>query len=102
MMYLNPNQFEGGAYPGLQSVKADGFLLFPEELMGVFYPADKEAAGFVNIEHDGEQVTACVWNGEAYQTWLATRPAPVEPEVEPESLTAAEIAEALLSGINDI
>lgn len=60
----------------IQSTPAPGLLEFPDEFMPVFYPSDKRAAGFVDIEDDGRRVTSCVWNEEAYQRWCAENPAP--------------------------
>jgi len=103
MMYLNPNRNESGAYCAPQSLRADGLLIFPDEFMAVFYPTGKELAGFVSIEHDGERVTSCVWNEEAYQAYLVTVPTSAAPvESLPSTMTDAELAAALLDGINDI
>ena len=74
-MYLNPTK-QGDSYPALQSNQAPGLLYFPDEFISVFYPSDKRAAGFVSIEHDGEKVTSCAWDDEAYQAWCAENPAP--------------------------
>lgn len=84
-MYLNPIKSVGGAYPPLQSVRADGLLRFPEEFVPVFYPSDKRVAGFVNITDDGETVLTCEWNEEAYLAYAEAHPEtePKEPEAEP-------------------
>ena len=61
----------------------------------MFYPADKRAAGFVSIEHDDETVTDCTWNEEAYQSWLAKQPDPLDarrPEKEAELSAACNSA----------
>lgn len=60
----------------LQSTPAPGLLEFPDEFLSEFYKEGKRAAGFVIIEDDGEQVTACRWDEEAYQAWAAEHPAP--------------------------
>lgn len=78
-MYLNPNK-TGDSYGNLQSNPAPGLVYFPDGFIHVFYPADKRAAGFVTIEHDGMQVTKCAWDEEAYQRWAAAN-----PETEPEA-----------------
>ena len=79
MQYLYQTPSASGAYPPLQSSPAPGLLAFPEEFLPEFYPPDKQAAGFVEIEHDGGIVTACRWNEEAYQAYLAALPEPEEP-----------------------
>lgn len=100
-MYLNLNK-QGDAYPALQSNPAPGLVYFPDELISVFYPSDKRAAGFVTIEHDGEKVTSCVWNDEAYQKWAEENPE-VESIPQPtlEERTAA-LEAAMLSMMGDV
>lgn len=73
-MYLNPEKTT--CYPPLQSTPAPGLLEFPDEFLSEFYKEGKRAAGFVVIEDDGERVTSCRWDEEAYQTWAAKHPAP--------------------------
>lgn len=101
MYYIQPSPNPGGGYPAPQSVPAPGLLSFPDEFLPVFYPEGKEAAGFVTIQHDGETVTDCQWNEEAYQAWLSIRPEPEEPEPAPPSLedriTALEAENAALT-----
>lgn len=60
----------------LQSTPAKNLLIFPDEFIPVYFPLDKRAAGFVAITDDGETVTSCEWNEEAYQTWCAENPEP--------------------------
>lgn len=79
-MYLNLNK-QGDAYPALQSNPAPGLVYFPDGFIHVFYPADKRAAGFVTIEHDGQKVTSCVWDDEAYQSWVDANPGTDELEI---------------------
>lgn len=74
MNYLNPNKNPSGAYGNLQSYPVKGLLAFPDEFLTEFFKADKKCAGFVNIEDDGETVTACTWDEEAYQSYIATLP----------------------------
>lgn len=85
-MYIilaTPN--ESGSYPALQSWSSSNcpetHYFFPEEFYPVFYNADKQCAGFVNITVDAEirTVIACEWNEEAYQAYIATLPPPYEP-----------------------
>lgn len=64
------------AYNSIQSEPAQGLLEFPDEFMPIFYQSDKRAAGFVDVTDDGQKVTSCVWNDEAYQAWCAENPAP--------------------------
>lgn len=101
MRYIYPTSNQNGGYPAPQSVPAPGLLAFPDEFLPVFYPEGKEAAGFVTITHDGETVTDCRWNEEAYQAWLSSRPEPEEPEPAPPSfedrLSALEAENAALT-----
>lgn len=78
-MYLNLNK-QGDAYPALQSNPAPGLVYFPDGFIHIFYPSDKRAAGFVTIEHDGMQVTACAWDEAAYQKWTEENPGTDELE----------------------
>lgn len=64
------------AYNRLQSTEAPGLLAFPDEFLPEFYKEGKRAAGFVTIEDDGERVTDCRWDEEAYQAWVAEHPEP--------------------------
>ena len=75
MYYLNPNK-TGTAYGNLQSNPGTGLIQFPDEFMSEFFKEGKRCAGFVDIEHDGEKVTSCAWNEEAYQAWCDDNPAP--------------------------
>ena len=75
MYYIHPDPNPGGGFPAPQSIAAPGLLAFPEEFLPVFYPENKKAAGFVLIQHDGETVTSCQWNEDAYQAYLAELPA---------------------------
>lgn len=74
-----------GSYPPLQSWSSpkcpDTHYLFPDEFYSEFYKADKKCAGFVTIVADEStrNVISCVWNEEAYQTYLATLPPPYKP-----------------------
>lgn len=75
MFYLNPNK-TGDFYSNLQSNPAPGLLQFPDQFMSEFFKEGKRCAGCVDIEHDGEKVTSCVWNEEKYQTWVEANPEP--------------------------
>lgn len=78
---------ENDARPPLQdwasSTPPSGYAFLPDEFVPVFYPQDKQCAGFVNITVEGDTVTACTWNEEAYQAYISSLPEP-EPEPEPE------------------
>ena len=67
----------------MQSNRAPGLVAFPDELMGEFFKDGKQAAGFCVIKHDGEKVTSCTWDEDAYQAYIASLP---EPEPEPTEL----------------
>ena len=75
MFYLNPNKI-GDFYSNLQSNPAPGLVLFPDQFMPEFFKEGKRCAGCVDIEHNGEKVTSCVWNEEKYQTWVEANPEP--------------------------
>ena len=89
-------------YPPLldwsKSMPPDGWAECPEKFVSVFYPADKQLAGFVDITVEDGAVTACTWNEDAYQAYIAGLPDP-EPAPEPEP-TADEVLNALL-GVNE-
>lgn len=84
---------ENGSRPPLQdlprAVLPSGYAAFPEKFLSVFYQADKQCAGFVDITVEGDTVTACTWNEEAYQAYLASLPEPEEPAPTPEERIAA-------------
>ena len=71
----------------------EGWAECPEKFVSVFYPADKQCAGFVDITVEDGAVTACTWNEDAYQAYIAGLPEP-EPAPEPEP-TADERISAL-------
>lgn len=80
MYYLNPNKV-GLSYGNLQSTKAPGLVAFPDEFMSEYFKEGKRAAGFIQIEHDGEKVTSCTWDDDAYAQWELQFPAPDPTEV---------------------
>ena len=90
MYYIYPEAKPGGNFQAPQSAMAPGLVAFPDEFLPIFYPADKQAAGFVVITHDGETVTDCQWNEAAYQAYLDSMPEPVEPPEEPNPPTTLE------------
>lgn len=92
MNYLNPNKNPSGAYGNLQSYPVKGLLAFPDEFLPEFFKADKKCAGFVNIEDDGETVTACVWDEEAYQAYVVTLPEEAVEAVAEEPATLANLS----------
>ena len=93
MMYIAPTRRENGSYGNMQSNRAPGLVAFPDELMGEFFKDGKQAAGFCVIEHDGEAVTSCTWDEDAYQAYIAALPDPVEPPPTTEERVAALEAE---------
>lgn len=93
MMYIAPTRRENGSYGNMQSNRAPGLVAFPDELMGEFFKDGKQAAGFCTIEHDGETVTSCTWDEDAYQAYIAALPEPAEPEPTTEERVAALEAE---------
>lgn len=93
MMYIDPTRRENGSYGNMQSNRAPGLVAFPDELMGEFFKDGKQAAGFCVIEHDGEAVTSCTWDEDAYQAYIAALPDPVEPPPTTEERVAALEAE---------
>ena len=82
----------------LQSTPAKNLLIFPDEFIPVYFPLDKRAAGFVAITDDGETVTSCEWNEEAYQKWCAENPEP-DYLAEAKSKKEAELSAACNSEI---
>lgn len=76
MLFIYKKRNENGSYPPLQSINSPSVLSFPDEFIPIFYPAGKRSFGFVTITDDGETVTSCEWNEEAYQKWCAENPEP--------------------------
>ena len=104
MQYILRKPKSNGSFPAPQSIMSPGLVAFPDEFLPIFYPEDKQAAGFVTITHDGETVTDCQWNEAAYQAYLDSLPEPVEPPEEPnppatleDRLTAVEAETAALT-----
>ena len=87
--------FYDKTYNCIQSNKAPGLLEFPDEFLKEFYKDGKRAAGFVRITDDGERVTSCVWDEEAYQIWVSENPEP-DP-VEQKSAEARTKRDQLLA-----
>ena len=84
---------ENGSRPPLQDFQGAelpaGYAAFPEKFLPIFYPADKQCAGFVGITVEEGAVTECTWNEDAYQAYLAGLPEPEEPAPTPEERIAA-------------
>ena len=102
-MYLNPKVSENGSYPALQSLPADGLLLFPDKFLPVFYPSDKRVSGFVTITDDGSAVTSCAWNEEAYQKWCSENPEPdylAEAKANKEAEISSSCNAAIVAGMD--
>ena len=71
------------------NVPPDGWAEFPEKFVPIFYPSDKQAAGFIDITVENGVVTSCVWNDEAYQAYISSLP---EPEPDPAHTTEDRVA----------
>lgn len=87
----------------LQSTPAKNLLIFPDEFLSVYFQANKRAAGFVTITDDGETVTSCVWNEEAYQAWCAENPEPdylAEAKSNKEAELSTACNAAIVSGMD--
>lgn len=67
----------------IQSTPAPGLLVFPDEFLPEFFKDGKRAAGFVAIEDDGETVTSCQWDEDAYQEWCEANPEPAPAVTQP-------------------
>lgn len=83
-MYIISSTPNGsGGYPALQSWTSsncpDGYYFCPDEFFSVFYPSDKQVAGFVSYEADGNTIVSMEWNDETYEAYLASLPEPVLP-----------------------
>lgn len=89
-MEANPS----GSRPGLMDwnrpTAPEGWSVMPEAFVSVFYPSDKECAGFVNCVFEDGQCTFCEWNEEAYQAYLAALPETTEVVEEPTQLDRVE------------
>lgn len=72
MYIIKLTKNESGAYPALQekSYIPPGYMEYPEEFYDVFYPADKECAGFVDLTITGGEIADVTWNEEAYQVYI--------------------------------
>lgn len=81
MKIIKREPFVSGARPALQEwdgkALPEGYLWCPEEFERIFYSTDP--AGFVNITHDGETVTAMEVNESALAAYVASLPEPEEP-----------------------
>lgn len=100
---IEPNP--SGSRPGLMEwnkpMPPDGWASISEELAQVFYPTDKQCAGFVTCEFDGTVCTSCVWNDEAYQTYIDSLPEPVEEVETPTQLDEIEAQVAYTAMMTD-
>lgn len=91
MKIINTN--ERIPYPPLldwsKSTPPDGWAEFPEKFVPIFYPEDKQAAGFVDITVESGMVTSCAWNEEAYQAYISSLP---DPSTDPAPTTEGRVA----------
>lgn len=69
----------------------DGYLWCDEQYVDTYH----QAKGFVNLEVDGDTVTAMTVNQEALDKWDAEHPEPEPEPVEPEP-TTDDIVNALI------
>ena len=72
MYIIKLTKNESGAYPALQekSYIPPGYMEYPVEFYDVFYPVDKECAGFVGLTIEDGKITDATWNEEAYQAYI--------------------------------
>lgn len=86
-----------GSRPGLMEwnkpTPPEGWASISEELAAVFYPQDKQCAGFVRCEFQGNVCTVCEWDDESYQAYIDGLPAVEEVEEIP---TAQDDTDAML------
>lgn len=102
MKIIRITENENGSRPSLQDwnrpTPPEGYAFIPEEFVSVFYPPDKQCAGFVEITVEDGAVTECTWNEEAYKAYIASLPKPAEPAPTPEErISALEEENHLLS-----
>ena len=86
-MYIISKEKNGRvAYSALQSWSSpncpDTHWFYPDEFFGIFYPANKRFAGFVDVEVDESKkmVTKVTWNEELYAKFAEEHPEPSEEE----------------------
>lgn len=99
MKYINPTPKPSGAYHEPQSTKADGLVLFPEELLTAYY----SAGGFGEMAVTRGVVSGFSPDTEAWETWKAENPEQT-PGSEPSGdyATYGELADAIREGVNSI
>jgi hypothetical protein len=74
MYYINPEPNENGNYGNPQSIKREGSLTLPDELLDDYI----EAKGFVYLEAKNGIVTLAKLNKQAYDKYIASIPEPTE------------------------
>lgn len=72
MYIIKQTKNASGAYPALheKSYIPDGYMEYPTEFYDIFYPADKDMAGFVDLTIADGKITAVTWNEETYQAYI--------------------------------
>lgn len=88
-MYIQPTPNPSGAYPGPQSNAAPGLVYFPDSFLETFLAYN----GFVTLTIVDNAVTDVSPNIEAWETWKAELPEPVEPEPTPREDTDAMLVD---------
>ena len=101
MLYIDTLPNPSGVYAAPLSNFSKNLIAFPDKFLSEFYKPGKLAAGFVDIEHDGEKVTSCVWNEKAYQEWLSTQPDPLDTlREQKEAEISAACNAAIVAGMD--
>lgn len=106
MYIISKHIGENGAYPPIQTwddvTPPENCLEFPDRFIPSFYPPNKQLAGFVDITVEDGAVTACTWNEEAYQAYMASLPEPApEPDpIDTEPVTWAALDAAYQEGVS--
>ena len=99
MIYINKQPNPSGAYPNAKCQPFPGCIALTDEQAEVFFQYN----GFVTVtEIDGSVMVEP--NTEAWEAWKAIlpEPEPVEPEPTTDEITDAEMAAAILEGVNDV
>lgn len=91
-----------GAYPALQekSYIPAGYMEYPAEFYDVFYPADKKAAGFVDLTVTDGKITAVEWNDRAYQAYLTSSVDIVSLKTEKRAEMSEQCNAAIIAGVD--
>lgn len=88
-MYVQPTPNPSGAYPAPQLNRAPGLLYLPDAYLDTFLAYN----GFVTLTIVDNVVTAIEPNTEAWESWKAEQPEPVEAEPTPQEDTDAMLVD---------